>query len=74
MSKAKRPPKTATVSEQLRWYLKHCGVSTYRLERETGISNSTISRFIRGERGMGWHAVDVLGKRLGLQITQGRAG
>lgn len=61
-------PKTLT--GQLRWYLEHCDISTYRLERETGIHNSTLSRFLRGERGLSLDAIDTLGTHLGLRLIQ----
>ncbi len=70
MSKTLRHPKSAdTLSKQLRWYVKNCGVSTYRLERETGIHNSALSRFIRGERGLSTESMDILGKYLKLVLV-----
>ena len=67
MSKTLHHPKSAdTLSKQLRWYVKNCGVSTYRLERETGIHNSALSRFIRGERGLSTESMDTMGKYLKL--------
>lgn len=66
MSKSRKMPDTIT--GQLRWHLDHCGVSTYRLERETGIHNSALSRFIRGERGLSLEAIDTLGTHLGLRL------
>ncbi len=63
-------PKSAdTLSKQLRWYVKNCGVSTYRLERETGIHNSALSRFIRGERGLSTESMDTMGKYLKLVLV-----
>ncbi len=70
MSKELRHPKSAdTLSKQLRWYVKNCGVSTYRLERETGIHNSALSRFIRGERGLSVESMDTLGRFLKLVLV-----
>ncbi len=70
MSKSKKPPKSAnTVTKQLRWYLKNCGVSCYRLEREIGIHNSVLSRFLRDERGLGLDALDTLCKHLKLRLV-----
>ena len=66
--KRKRMPKTIT--GQLRWYLKDSGVSTYRLEREIGIHNSVLSRFLRGERGLGLDTLDTLAKYLGLRLVR----
>ena len=70
MTKTNRPPKSAnTLTKQLRWYLKNCGVSTYRLERETGIHNSALSRFLRGERGLSTESMDTMGKYLKLGLV-----
>ncbi len=68
MSKSRKMPDTIT--GQLRWHLEHCGVSTYRLERETGIHNSALSRFIRGERGLSMANIDTLGTYLGLTLER----
>jgi len=73
MSKKLRHPKSAdTLSQQLRWYVKNCGVSTYRLERETGIHNSALSRFLRGERGLSTESMDTMGKYLKLVLVCNR--
>ena len=70
MSKTLHHPKSAdTLSKQLRWYVKNCGVSTYRLERETGIHNSALSRFLRGERGLSIASMDTMGKFLKLVLV-----
>jgi antitoxin component HigA of HigAB toxin-antitoxin module len=68
MSKTRRIP--STISGQLRWYLEHCGQSTYRLERETGISNAALSRFLRQNRGLTLETVDKLAKHLGLRLVR----
>ena len=65
---SKKMPKTIT--EQLRFYIQESGISTYRLEREIGIHNSVLSRFLREERGMSLDAVDTLGKYLKLRLVQ----
>ena len=73
MSRTLHHPKSAdTLSKQLRWYVKNCGVSTYRLERETGIHNSALSRFIRGERGLSIASMDTMGKFLKLVLVCNR--
>ena len=70
MSRTLHHPKSAdTLSKQLRWYVKNCGISTYRLERETGIHNSALSRFIRGERGLSVASMDTMGKFLKLVLV-----
>ncbi|MCH8851036.1 MAG: helix-turn-helix transcriptional regulator [Planctomycetes bacterium] len=71
MSERITPPKSANaLTKQLRWYLKNCGVSTYRLERETGIHNSALSRFLREERGLSLDNIDILGRYLRLRLVR----
>ena len=65
------PESANTLTKQLRWYLRNCGVSTYRLERETGIHNSTLSRFLRDERGLSLNNIDILGRYLRLRLIRG---
>ena len=70
MSKAKNPPKSATVTETLRWHLRNCGESNLQLERKLRIDNSTFSRFARGERGLGLGAFDVLCRYFKLHLVR----
>ncbi len=67
MAKRQKAPKT--VSEQLRRFIKDSGVSLYQLERETGVHNSMLSRFLRGERGLRLESVDALSKFLKLRLV-----
>ncbi|MHC4089171.1 MAG: helix-turn-helix domain-containing protein [Planctomycetota bacterium] len=55
---------------RLRRYLEHCGQSTYRLERERGISNAALSRFLRQNRGLTLETVDKLAKHLRLRLVR----
>ena len=61
-----------TLSEQLRWYLEESGISTYRIEKETGVHNSILSRFMRDERGLSMDILDKLGVYLGLRLVKDR--
>ena len=72
MSTLRHPKSADTLSKQLRWYVKNCGVSTYRLERETGIHNSALSRFLRGERGLSIASMDTMGRFLKLVLVCNR--
>ena len=67
MSKKRRLPDR--ISGQLRWYIEASNKSTYRLQRETGGDNGTLSRFLRGERGISIENIDKLAKHLGLRLT-----
>ncbi len=70
MSKTKKPPKAATLTEQLRWYLKNCGMSNLQIEYKTGIHNGVLSRFKREERGMSLDTLDTLAKFLKVRLVQ----
>ena len=68
MSTDRRMPDTLT--GQLRWHIKHSGVSTYRIEQDTGVYSASLSRFLRGERGLSLEHIDTLGKYLGLRVVR----
>ncbi len=68
MAKRRKAPKT--ISEQLRRFIQDSGLSTYQLERETGVHNSMLSRFLRDERGLRLESVDALSKYLKLRLVQ----
>ena len=65
---AKRP-KTTTLADQLRTAIKTCGRSRYALSQETGIEQSTLSRFVNGKGGMSLDTADAIAKALGLKLT-----
>lgn len=69
MKKKQSQPKQLKVSEQLKAIVETCGVTRYRLAREIGIAESTLSRFIHGERSLSSKAVDALGDYLGLEVV-----
>jgi transcriptional regulator with XRE-family HTH domain len=67
MRKPKR--KSLRLSDQVRHAIKTCGQSRYAIAKATGISNSTLSRFMSGERGLTMKALDILADHLGLNIV-----
>ena len=67
MSKRKMP---STITGQLRWYLEHCGANLCEVERATGLHNTMLSRFLRGERGLRLENLDTLGEYLGLRVVR----
>jgi hypothetical protein len=67
---AKRRPKTLT--DQLRQAIDDCGLTRYRISKETGISESTLSKFYLGQRGLSMDALNALGECLQLTIHLGR--
>ena len=58
------------LSDQLRDIIRNATVSRYQISKATGIANSTLSKFLSGERdGFAPWNLDELGKYLRLTIT-----
>ena len=62
--------KRRSISEQLRDAIEASGETRYRISQETGISQSMLSRFVSGERGLTSTAIDTLGEYLDLELTK----
>ena len=60
------------LSEQIRRAVESCGVTMYRIWKETGIDPATLARFMSGERGLPMKTTDTLGDFLELNITGGK--
>ncbi len=65
----KRKAKRTRFSDQIRQAIENCGKTRYRISKEIGISQPTLSRFMSGERGLTMKALDTLADYLGLNIT-----
>ena len=61
--------KALTFTDQLRRIVETSGMSRYQLSKETGIDESTLSRFVHGERCLSERNLDTLGKYLRLRIV-----
>ena len=72
MSKATNPPKSATLTEQLRWFLKNCSTTTHDVAKATGIHHSSLYRFLGETRGLSHDATDRLAKHLNLRLIRDR--
>jgi hypothetical protein len=55
-------------SEQLRKAVRDNSISRYRLAQLTGIAESTLCLFVRGERGLSLDSIDRLMDTLKLEI------
>ena len=55
-------------SESLRRAIRESGMTRYAISVRTGIAQSTLSRFMKGERGLSLTAIDRLMDALGLEI------
>jgi transcriptional regulator with XRE-family HTH domain len=60
-----------TLSEQLRDAIEKAGVSRYEISKATGVSQSTLSKFVLGTRpGLSFDAMDRVGEYLSLVIVK----
>ena len=59
------------ISQQLREAIDASGMSRYRICKELGLPESTMSRFMAGQRGLALTTVDRLGELLGLRLVSG---
>jgi transcriptional regulator with XRE-family HTH domain len=58
----------AKLSEQIRAAVDASGMSRYRICKELGIAESTMSRFMSGQGGLSMEVLDALAALLGLTI------
>ena len=70
MSKTTQPPKKATLTEQLRWYLRHREETPFDVAKATGIGSSTLYRFLNDTRGLSHDATDRLAKHLKVRLVR----
>jgi transcriptional regulator with XRE-family HTH domain len=56
------------IIQQLRELVIASGKTQVEIERDTGIRQPTISRFLRGERGLNLVDIDKLADYLGLEL------
>jgi ribosome-binding protein aMBF1 (putative translation factor) len=61
------------LTDQIRRAIDESGVSRYRLWKETGIDQATLSRFMAGKAGMTLKSLDVLADALRLRVVAGRS-
>lgn len=57
------------ISQQLRGAIDTSGMSRYRICKEVGLPESTMSQFMSGQCGLALATVDRLGELLGLTIV-----
>jgi transcriptional regulator with XRE-family HTH domain len=62
----------ATLTEQLREAIETAGVTRYEIAKQTGVSQSALSKFVLGQRGLSNKAMDAVGEYLGLAICKKR--
>ena len=64
--------KRVKLSDQIRQAVEGCGMTRYRISRETGVDQATLSRFMSGERGLPMKTLDRLADFLDLNLTAGK--
>ena len=69
---AKKRTKSKKLTDQLRQAIDESGLTRYRISKETGISEATLSKFYLGQRGLSMGAMNALGECLELTIHLGR--
>jgi transcriptional regulator with XRE-family HTH domain len=62
-------PKPLLISEQLRRAIQASDLTRYRIAKRTGLSQSLLSRFASGDRGLSLDAIDKIGALLGLRLV-----
>ncbi len=56
------------LSDQIRDAVESCGLSRYRIWKETGIAEPSLSRFVQGKGGLSLESLDLLGDLLRLKV------
>ena len=62
---------TATMSDTLRRTIRDSGLTIYRIAKDTGVSQASLLRFMRGERSLRLDIADGLAEFFGLRLTKG---
>jgi transcriptional regulator with XRE-family HTH domain len=62
----------ARLSDQVRRAVDACGLSRYRISKQLGIAESTMSRFMSGKGGLSLDNLDAVADLLELNIVTGK--
>lgn len=65
-------PMSKDMAEKLREAIQKCGLSANELAQQTGVPQTTISRFLRG-KDMGIHRGAIIARYLGLELKPASA-
>jgi transcriptional regulator with XRE-family HTH domain len=57
------------LSDQVRRAVDASGLSRYRISKEIGVAESTMSRFMSGQGGLSMENLDALAELIGLDIA-----
>lgn len=64
-----KPKTLPAFSDQIRQAVTDCGFSQYAISKRTGISKSTLCRFMNGDRGLPMNTLDELAAFLRLEVS-----
>lgn len=62
-------PKRLRLSDQIRRAVDTCGLSRYRICKEIGLDQGTMSKFMAGKCGLALETLDALADVLGLDVV-----
>ncbi|MCA9030825.1 MAG: helix-turn-helix transcriptional regulator [Planctomycetaceae bacterium] len=66
MARKQRSP----LSDQLRTLIRESGITRYKIWRDTGVSQSLLSKFMSGAQGLSLEKIDVLCEYLALKLAR----
>ncbi len=70
MTKVTNPPKMASLTEQLRWFLRHADQNPFEISSQIDVHSSTLYRFLGEQRGLSDGATDRLARHLKLRLVR----
>ncbi len=70
MSKSKPKP---TMTDALKAAIEESGLTLYRIAKDTGILDTSLGRFVRGETSLRLDKADALADYLGLELVKRKA-
>ncbi len=56
-------------SDEIRAAVESCGMTRYRIAKETGIDAAVLCRFVQGQVGLSMDTLDKLAECIGLRIV-----
>ena len=71
-TKAMSPPRSATLTEALRWHLRHAEATPHEISQQIGIHHASLYRFLGATRGLSDDTTDRLAKYLKLRLVRDR--
>ena len=61
-------------SDQLRDAIRKADISRYRVAKQTGLTQASLSRFMTGVSGLSLESIDKICDCLGLELSNGKDG